>query len=87
MYEQHGRRAEVVSRQYLCDKGEGCYAQMDRIIEKECPDPARIVFLPYLAGERAPIWDSHAKGAFLGLTFDTNQGAMLRAVGKARHSR
>ena len=64
----------------FADKGEGCYAQMDRIIEKECPDPARIVFLPYLAGERAPIWDSHAKGAFLGLTFDTNQGEMLRAV-------
>lgn len=26
-----------------------------------------VVFLPYLAGERAPIWNSAARGAFLGL--------------------
>jgi len=39
-----------------------------------------LIFLPYLTGERSPIWDSGARGAFIGL--DLNQGAdeMGRAV-------
>ncbi|MBS0420201.1 MAG: carbohydrate kinase [Proteobacteria bacterium] len=29
---------------------------------------ARVLFLPHLQGERAPLWDSNSRGAFLGLT-------------------
>jgi len=36
--------------------------------------------LPHLAGERAPWWDSHAKGVFFGLTLGTTRGDMARAV-------
>lgn len=27
-----------------------------------------LLFLPYLAGERAPLWDAEARGAFIGMT-------------------
>ena len=35
---------------------------------RSTPDPAAdgLVFLPYLAGERSPIWDPAARGAFVG---------------------
>jgi xylulokinase len=39
-----------------------------------------LIFLPYLTGERAPINDPNAKGAFLGLTSRHSKGHFARAV-------
>jgi sugar (pentulose or hexulose) kinase len=39
-----------------------------------------LVFLPYLAGERAPLFDEGARGAFAGLTLAHGRGHLLRAV-------
>jgi len=39
-----------------------------------------LVFLPYLAGERSPIWDPHARGAFVGLTLGHRAPHMARAI-------
>jgi xylulokinase len=46
-----------------------------------CPAGAGgVVFLPYLQGERTPLWDVHARGAYLGLELGTGRGAMWRAL-------
>jgi xylulokinase len=39
-----------------------------------------LLFLPYLAGERSPIWDADARGAFVGLTVGHGRGHLVRAV-------
>lgn len=39
-----------------------------------------VIFLPYMAGERSPIWDKHAKGVFFGLGYDKTKGHMVRAL-------
>ncbi|HET7026800.1 MAG TPA: FGGY-family carbohydrate kinase, partial [Candidatus Limnocylindrales bacterium] len=39
-----------------------------------------LVFLPYLAGERSPIWDPRARGAFVGLTLRHGRPELARAV-------
>ncbi len=39
-----------------------------------------LVFLPYLAGERAPVFDEGARGAFAGLTLAHGRGHLMRAV-------
>jgi xylulokinase len=39
-----------------------------------------LVFLPYMAGERSPIWDSNARGVFFGLSLKTSRGDMVRAI-------
>jgi xylulokinase len=39
-----------------------------------------LVFLPYLAGERAPIWDPRARGVFLGLGLGTGRRETARAI-------
>ena len=39
-----------------------------------------LVFLPYLAGERAPVFDERARGAFAGLTLAHGRGHLVRAV-------
>lgn len=48
--------------------------------EKVSPGSDGVVFLPYMAGERSPIWDPDAKGVFYGLSFDKTRGHMIRAV-------
>jgi len=38
------------------------------------------LFLPHLAGERAPIWDAASRGGFAGLSGGTGPGEMVAAV-------
>ena len=38
------------------------------------------LFLPHLAGERAPIWDPNARGVFLGLNSQTQEPQIARAI-------
>ncbi len=38
------------------------------------------VFLPYLSGERSPIWDMSARGAFVGISSDTTKRDLLYSV-------
>jgi xylulokinase len=38
------------------------------------------IFLPHLAGERAPLWDINARGSFAGLSSSTGAAEMARAV-------
>jgi xylulokinase len=44
------------------------------------PGAHGVVFLPHMMGERAPIWDPHARGVFFGLSLSTTRGDMIRAV-------
>jgi xylulokinase len=39
-----------------------------------------VIFLPYLSGERSPIWDSNAKGVFFGLSFDKTRAHFFRSL-------
>ena len=39
-----------------------------------------VIFLPYMAGERSPIWDESAKGVFYGLDYSKTKAHMVRAV-------
>lgn len=49
-------------------------------IEKVPVGSQGLFFLPYLLGERAPIWDSHAKGAFIGLNTQHGAAHLYQAV-------
>lgn len=43
-------------------------------------DPPSILFLPYLSGERSPIWDPDASGAFIGLRKEMKKQDVLQGV-------
>lgn len=44
------------------------------------PGANRLLFLPYLFGERSPIWDSHARGVFFGLSLASTKQDLVRAI-------
>lgn len=44
------------------------------------PGSGGLIFLPYMAGERSPIWDSYARGVFFGLSYDKTRGHMIRSI-------
>lgn len=39
-----------------------------------------LLFLPYVLGERAPVWDGYARGVFFGVDTRHTQAHMMRAV-------
>lgn len=39
-----------------------------------------VLFLPYMQGERSPIWDLNAKGVFVGIHLNTTKADMFRAI-------
>ncbi len=46
-----------------------------------CPPGCRgVLYLPYLQGERTPLWDPLARGMFIGLKTSTSIGELTRAV-------
>ncbi|MDR3174138.1 MAG: hypothetical protein LBU19_07805 [Treponema sp.] len=47
-------------------------------IDPHRPEP--VIFLPYLNGERSPIWDEQASGAWIGLTRKTGMTQLFHAI-------
>lgn len=44
------------------------------------PGANGLIFLPYMAGERTPLWSSVACGVFFGLSYNTTRADILRAI-------
>jgi xylulokinase len=56
------------------------YDELVREAAEWPPGTEGLLFAPYLAGERTPHADPHARGAFVGLELRHDRGALVRAV-------
>ena len=54
--------------------------QMNQAAAKVPAGSEGLVFLPYMSGERTPIWDAEAKGVFYGIDFTKKKGHFVRAL-------
>ncbi|MFI3207153.1 MAG: FGGY-family carbohydrate kinase, partial [Clostridia bacterium] len=61
-------------------EGGNSFYHMDKGAEIIGAGSDGMVFLPYLAGERSPIWDTNAKGVFYGIDFSKTKDHFARAV-------
>ena len=52
----------------------------NEIAGEVAPGSDGLVFLPYMAGERSPIWDPSAKGVYFGLDFKKTKGHLIRSA-------
>jgi xylulokinase len=49
-------------------------------VENSRPGANGLIFLPYMAGERTPLWSSIPRGVFFGLSYLTTRADLLRAI-------
>jgi len=56
------------------------YDQLEKAALQTPPGSDGLVFLPYLMGERSPIWDPDARGVFFGLNTSHQRGHLYRAI-------
>ncbi|EPD51498.1 gluconokinase [Paenisporosarcina sp. HGH0030] len=56
------------------------YEVLTKIAERVRPGADGLLFHPYLAGERAPLWNPDVRGSFFGLTMSHKKEHMIRAA-------
>ena len=55
-------------------------AQLSELVAALDPAARAPLFLPHLQGERAPLWDVHARGVFVGLDATTGPAELAKSV-------
>jgi sugar (pentulose or hexulose) kinase len=63
-----------------CPRGADDYAWINAEAAKSAAGSGGVVFLPYLLGERTPVWDPDARGAWVGMSAGTGRHDLVRAV-------
>ena len=61
------------------ENGTSIFEEMSTAAETIAPGSDGLVFLPYMSGERSPIWDIHAKGVYFGLNYAKTRAHMIRS--------
>lgn len=62
------------------EKPKNAYQLFDRIAERTPAGSGRVIFLPWLYGERAPVDDRFVRGGFYNQSLETTREHMIRAV-------
>lgn len=70
-------QAEVNAANLL---GQNPFELFSQQVEKSRPGANGLIFIPYMAGERTPLWSSVARGVFFGLSYRTTRADTLRAI-------
>ena len=55
------------------------YAALDERADTVPVGERPLIFLPYMVGQRAPLWNSHTRGVLFGMDPSMNDGEMARA--------
>jgi len=74
--DQFGQAENVAAAEGGTDPYELLTRQADEIE----PGSDGLIFLPYMMGERSPLWHSNARGVFFGLSLATPRAALVRAI-------
>jgi xylulokinase len=61
-------------------RGVSPFRVLDEVAGRVAAGSDGVVFLPYLSGERSPIWDERAKGVWYGLDYSKTRAHLIRAV-------
>jgi xylulokinase len=66
--------------QSAAECGDDPYELLTRQASGIDPGSGGLIFLPYMMGERSPLWHTNARGVFFGLSLATPRAAMMRAI-------
>ncbi len=60
--------------------GRDPFQLLDELASRVPPGSQGLLALPYFMGERAPVWDPDARGAWVGLTLSHTKGHLFRSL-------
>jgi len=61
-------------------ESENTLVEFNRLAASVRPGSEGVIFLPYMAGERSPIWNPSAKGVYYGLDYSKSRGHLIRSA-------
>lgn len=67
-------------KDYAAQHGQNVYDHLNHLASQTPAGSNGVMFFPYLLGERAPLWNSHARGMFIGMSLDTKREDLIRSV-------
>ena len=75
-------RDELATAEATAAREEGVdpYQALTRIAETVAPGAEGLLFHPFMAGERAPLWNADLRGSFFGLALHHGKHHMIRAA-------
>ena len=77
VFEWFARQFGDFKRAYDLDD---CLESLIADAAKVAPGSAGLIFLPYLQGERAPIWNANAKGVYSGINIKHEKQHFVRST-------
>jgi xylulokinase len=66
--------------QAATQQGGDAFDLLTRQAAQAPPGSDGAIFLPYMMGERSPLWHTNARGVFFGLSLATTKAAMVRSI-------
>lgn len=60
--------------------GQDAYTLFTQSAKRAAPGSGGVLYFPYLMGERGPLWNTYARGMFIGMTLQTSRDDLARAV-------
>jgi len=75
-----GVSIEWFVREFLQNEGTEGLRELTELAQGAPLGSGGLLYLPYLQGERTPLWDPKARGSFFGLTAETSRPDLARAV-------
>jgi xylulokinase len=70
---------EVISKKAE-EAGESIYPYLSTVAERAPVGSGGMIWLPYLAGEQSPIWNTKARGVFFHIGLNTDYSMFARAI-------
>lgn len=67
-------------KEYAAQHDLNVYDHLNQLASQTPAGSNGVMFFPYLLGERAPLWNSHARGMFIGMSLDTKREDLIRSV-------
>lgn len=69
-----------LEKNHAKNQGINVYDYINQLAKNVKAGSNGLLYFPYLLGERAPLWNSHARGMFIGMSLDTKREDFIRAI-------
>lgn len=69
-----------LEKQEAAKTGKNVYDLLTAEAAKSSPGAEGVFFLPYMMGERSPLWHTQARGVFFGLSLASRKADILRSI-------